>query len=192
MHCPRCGQENLTGMRFCVGCGRPLVGPQDSATLDSLSPHITQEGEGAAPRQGAPTTPLPPEPQTRAFAPQDFLVLLVEDSVDNRLLISLYLQQSGYRVVSASNGEEALRAADLSQPDLILMDIGLPELDGLAVTRKLREHPTLKHVPVIAVTAFSTEGFRRAAYDAGIDGYLTKPLDFDRLNELMRKLLPGR
>jgi CheY-like chemotaxis protein len=112
--------------------------------------------------------------------------------VDNQVLISLHLQQSGYRVVTASNGEEALKVAELSPPDLILMDIGMPGLDGLGATRKIREHPVLQSVPVIALTAFSTEGFRRAAYDAGIDGYLTKPIDFERLHELIRRLLPVR
>jgi two-component system chemotaxis response regulator CheY len=68
----------------------------------------------------------------------------------------------------------------------------MPGLDGLGATRRLREHPVLRLVPVVAVTAFSTDGFRRAAYDAGLDGYLTKPVDFERLNELVRRLLPVR
>jgi CheY-like chemotaxis protein len=102
------------------------------------------------------------------------------------------LQQEGFRVITASNGEEALKVAEISAPDLILMDIGMPGLDGLGATRRLREHPTLRLVPVVALTAFSTDGFRRAAYDAGIDGYLTKPTDYDRLNDLIRRLLPVR
>jgi CheY-like chemotaxis protein len=85
-----------------------------------------------------------------------------------------------------------LKIAEVSAPDLILMDIGMPGLDGLGATRRLREHTTLRLIPVVALTAFSTEGFRRAAYDAGCDGYLTKPVDFDRLNELIRRLLPVR
>jgi two-component system cell cycle response regulator DivK len=78
------------------------------------------------------------------------------------------------------------------QPNLILMDINLPALDGLAATRRIRENEALRDVPVVAVTAFGTEGFQRAAYDAGISGYLIKPLDLDRLNQLIARLLsPG-
>ena len=119
-------------------------------------------------------------------------MLVVDDTVDNLVIISLHLQQSGYRVVTATDGEEAIKVAALTHPDLILMDISMPGLDGLGATRKIREHPTLRPVPVIAVTAFTTEGFQRAAYDAGMEGYLTKPIDFERLNDLIRSLLPVR
>ena len=129
---------------------------------------------------------------TGDIAPKDFTILVVDDVVDNLVLISLDLQQLGYRVVTSSNGEEALKIASLTQPDLILMDIGMPELGGLGATRKIREYPTLRGIPVIAVTAFGTDGFRRAAYDAGFDGYLTKPIDFNRLHDLIRSLLPVR
>jgi CheY-like chemotaxis protein len=69
------------------------------------------------------------------------------------------------------------------------MDISMPQLDGLAATRRIRENETLRDVPVIAITAFSTEGFRRAAYDVGIQGYLVKPIDLQRMHELIRRLL---
>jgi CheY-like chemotaxis protein len=126
---------------------------------------------------------------TSNLSPKDFLVLVVDDVVDNVVIISLDLQQKGYRVVTASNGEEAIKVAALTQPDIILMDIGMPQLDGLAATRKIRENETLRNVPVIALTAFSTDGFRRAAYDVGIDGYLVKPINFERLHELLSRLL---
>src|SRR5918911_5498577 len=128
--------------------------------------------------------------ETSDLAPRDYLILVVDDVVDNLTIISLNLQQQGYRVVTAANGEEAIRVAVLSQPDLILMDIGMPQLDGLEATRKIREHEALRAVPVIAVTAFSTGGFRRAAYDVGFEGYLVKPIDFARLYDLIRSLLP--
>lgn len=127
--------------------------------------------------------------QTSDLLPKDFLVLVVDDIVDNVVIISLDLQQEGYRVVTASNGEEAVKVAALTKPDIILMDIGMPELDGLGATRKIRENEALRDVPVIAITAFSTDGFRRAAYDVGIDGYLVKPINFDRLHELLSRLL---
>lgn len=121
---------------------------------------------------------------------KDFLVLVVDDMVDNIVIISLDLQQEGYRVITASDGEQAIKIASMTNPDIILMDIGMPGLDGLGAARKIRENEALQTVPLIALTAFSTEGFQIAARDAGFDGYLTKPIDFPRLHELMRRLLP--
>ena len=122
-------------------------------------------------------------------APQTILV--VDDMSDNLILISLSLQDMGYRVVTANNGEDALNVAKLARPDLILMDIAMPHQDGLAATRRIREESELQDVPVVALTAFDTDGFRQAAFDAGFNGYLTKPIDFDRLKKLMRMLLSG-
>ncbi len=118
-----------------------------------------------------------------------FLILVVDDSADNVAMISLDLQQQGYRVVTASNGEDAITVATQTLPNLILMDINLPNLDGLGATRRIRENDSLREVPVIAITAFSTEGFQRAAYDAGVSGYLTKPFDLDRMHQLIARLL---
>ena len=121
-----------------------------------------------------------------------FLILIVDDSADNLAMISLDLQQQNYRVVTASNGEDAITIAAQTNPNLILMDINLPELDGLAATRRIRDIEALREVPVVAVTAFGTEGFQRAAYDVGVDGYLTKPIDLDRMHQLIARLLsPG-
>jgi two-component system cell cycle response regulator DivK len=121
-----------------------------------------------------------------------FLILVVDDSADNVAVLSLDLQQQGYRVVTASNGEDAVAVATQTMPNLILMDINLPTLDGLGATRRIREIDGLRDVPIIAITAFGTEGFQRAAYDAGVSGYLTKPLDFDRMHQLIARLLtPG-
>ena len=119
-------------------------------------------------------------------------VLVVDDSHDNLVLVSLALQDRGYRVVTASNGEEAVASAKLAGPDLILMDIAMPQLDGLEATRRIREQEGNERIPVIALTAFDTDGFRKAAHDAGFSGYLTKPIDFDRLFNLIRMLLPER
>ena len=106
-------------------------------------------------------------------------VLVVDDMSDNLILISLSLQDFGYRVVTATNGADALNVAKLARPDLILMDIAMPQQDGLAATRRIREESELQDVPVVALTAF----------DAGFNGYLTKPIDFDRLRNLIAKLL---
>jgi CheY-like chemotaxis protein len=118
-----------------------------------------------------------------------FLILVVDDSADNVAVISLDLQQQGYRVVTASDGEDAVTVATQMLPNLILMDINLPALDGLGATRRIRETEGLRDVPVDAITAFGTEGFQRAAYDAGVSGYLTKPIDFDRMHLLIARLL---
>lgn len=220
MNCPECGQENAEMARFCVNCGYQFRAPRagDTAELDAPAgspvevddtaenePVSSSRGRGgdtappppdfgqiSRPRTPAETNPLPQSANTREFSAQDFLLMVVDDTPDNLILISLHLQQAGYRVITASNGEEAIKLALASRPDLILMDIGMPTLDGLGATRQLRDNPTLKDVRVIALTAFSTDGFRRAAYDAGIDGYLTKPVDFDRLSNLIRRLLPTR
>ena len=118
-----------------------------------------------------------------------FLILVVDDSADNVAFISLDLQQQGYRVVTAGNGEDAVQVATQMLPNLILMDINLPTLDGLGATRRIRETDALREVPVVAITAFGTEGFQRAAYDAGVSGYLTKPIDLDRMHLLIARLL---
>ena len=121
-----------------------------------------------------------------------FLILVVDDSADNVAMMSLDLQREGYRVVTATDGEEAISVASATLPNLILMDISMPRLDGLGATRRIRDHDALRDVPVVAVTAFGTEGFQRAAYDVGVSGYLTKPIDFDRMHKLIARLLqPG-
>jgi CheY-like chemotaxis protein len=120
------------------------------------------------------------------------LILVVDDSADNVAVMSLNLQELGYRVVTATNGEEAVSVAAQTKPNLILMDISMPGLDGFAATRRIHENDELRDVPVVAVTAFGTEGFQRAAYDVGVSGYLTKPVDFDRMNQLVARLLSPR
>lgn len=137
------------------------------------------------------TTPLKPETDelTQATPDKAALVLVVDDTVDNLTLISLELQGYGYRVVTASDGQEAVRVAALAKPDIILMDIAMPQVDGLEATRQIRENADLRSIPVIAITAYSTGGFQRAAHDAGFDGYLTKPLDFGRLHSLIESYL---
>jgi CheY-like chemotaxis protein len=132
-------------------------------------------------RNNSPTKGPSPEPK--------FLILVVDDSADNLAVISLYLQHQGYRVVTANNGEDAVTVATQTLPNVILMDINLPTLDGLGATRRIRETEALREVPVIAITAFGTEGFQRAAYDVGVSGYLTKPIDLDRMNQLIARLL---
>jgi two-component system cell cycle response regulator DivK len=149
-------------------------------------------------KKALPTSPLdatkiPVHPQQEeeldASNETDYLILVVDDSIDNLTMISLDLQQNGYRVATATNGAEALQVAGLINPDLIIMDLAMPEVDGLESTRQIRQDADLKHIPVIAITAFSTDGFRRAAHETGFDGYLTKPIDFSRLHDLIGRLI---
>jgi CheY-like chemotaxis protein len=154
------------------------------------------------PKDPLATSGLPPIEQSEAenvlsdVAPLEFqevdskyLILIADDSADSLAMISLFLQQEGYRIVTAGNGEDAIKIASQTLPNLILMDISMPALDGLAATRRIREDERLRSIPVVAITAFGTEGFQRAAYDVGVSGYLTKPIDLDRMRVLIARLL---
>jgi CheY-like chemotaxis protein len=140
------------------------------------------------------TTPLDPSkvtinPVQDGEVDEQFLVLVADDSIDNLTMLSLDLQQNGYRVATATNGEEAVKVPALTKPDLILMELSMPGVDGLESTRQIRQREDLKDIPVIALTAFNTGGFQRAAHQTGFDGYLTKPVDFTRLHDLIRRLI---
>jgi CheY-like chemotaxis protein len=117
-------------------------------------------------------------------------VLVVDDQNDNVVLVSLWLQNLGYRVVTAANGESAVEVARIAMPQLILMDIAMPVMDGLDATRRIRQTPLISDLPVVFLTAFDTKEFRQRAGEAGGDGYLTKPIDFQRLSKLILTLLP--
>ena len=117
-------------------------------------------------------------------------VLVVEDFEDNRFMMRRLLEMSGYEVVEAMNGEEAIEIARRVRPGLILMDLSLPLLDGLAATRRIRQHKELLHVPIVAVSAHDTADFHADALAAGCNDYVTKPIDFDQLEALLQRLLP--
>ena len=119
------------------------------------------------------------------------VVLIVEDHDDTREMLQLLLQVFGCRVIPAHDGEEAMNLAEKSLPDLILMDMRMPHLDGLSLTRMIRSHPTLNEVPIIAVTGMVTPQFRSEALTAGCNDYLYKPIDCDRLEELIKTLTPS-
>ena len=116
-------------------------------------------------------------------------VLLVEDTEDNRFMMRRLLEMSGYRVVEAMNGEEAVKLARAESPQLILMDLSLPVIDGLAATRLIRKVPALESTPIIAVSAHDTSDFQAEAVDAGCNSYVTKPIDFTQLEQLINQLL---
>ena len=115
-------------------------------------------------------------------------VLVVEDFEDNRFMMRRLLEMSGYRVVEAVNGNQAVEAAERERPDIILMDLSLPMLDGLAATRRIRAHDGLSKVPIVAVSAHDSADFHAEALAAGCDEYVTKPIDFDQLVQLLNRL----
>jgi two-component system, cell cycle response regulator DivK len=119
------------------------------------------------------------------------VILVVEDFEDNRFMMRRLLEMSGYRVVEAVNGEQAVEAAISARPDLILMDLSLPKLDGLAATRRIRQHEGLSRTPIVAVSAHDTTDFHADALSAGCNEYVTKPIDFDQLESLLKRLLNG-
>lgn len=116
-------------------------------------------------------------------------VLLVEDTEDNRFMMRRLLEMTGYRVVEAMNGEEAVRLAETEMPGVILMDLSLPVIDGLAATRLIRKLPKCNNTPIIAVSAHDSSDFQSDALQAGCNSYITKPIDFNELEELIAKML---
>ena len=118
--------------------------------------------------------------------------LVVEDFEDSRFMMRRLLEMAGFGVLEASDGEEAVQIAVAERPVLILMDLSLPKLDGLAATRKIRQKKGLKRVPIVAVSAHDSPETRAEALDAGCNEYVTKPIDFDRLRDLVQRFLPGQ
>jgi two-component system cell cycle response regulator DivK len=116
-------------------------------------------------------------------------VLLVEDFEDTREMFATELRRRGYRVVEAADGREALDAAGRERPDLVLMDLSLPALDGLSAVYRMRESESLRRVPVIACSAHSADTHMEAARAVGCDEYVTKPVDLARLCETVGRLL---
>ena len=113
--------------------------------------------------------------------------MIVEDLPDIRYITKMLLRVKGCRVVEATNAQEALASALSERPDLILMDMHLPQTSGFDVTRLLRGYEELKGVPIVALSAYDRNVFERLALIAGCDEYITKPLDFDKLDALLER-----
>jgi CheY-like chemotaxis protein len=116
-------------------------------------------------------------------------ILLVEDNEMNRDMLSRRLQRKGYSIVIAQDGEQGLALACSEMPELILMDISLPFMDGCEVTRRLKGNPRTRHIPIIVLTAHALATDRVRAFNAGCDDYDTKPVDFARLSEKIENFL---
>lgn len=119
------------------------------------------------------------------------VVLVVEDHDDTREMLRLMLGSFGCRVLAAANGDEAMRLAEQILPDIILMDMKMPRFDGLSLTRVIRSHPALSKVPIVAVTGLVTPQFHREALNAGCNQCLDKPIEFERLEKLVKALCPA-
>ncbi|TFY96457.1 response regulator [Ramlibacter rhizophilus] len=118
-------------------------------------------------------------------------ILLVEDNELNRDMLSRRLERRGFQVSIAVNGLEALERVAQERPELVLMDMSLPDMDGWEATRRLKVSPTTRAIPVIALTAHAMAGDRERALEAGCDDFDTKPVDLDRLLRKMQALLPA-
>ena len=116
------------------------------------------------------------------------LVLVVEDHADTREMLRILLNMTGCRVIEAENGEQAMSVAEKGHPDLILLDVRIPLLDGLTVTRLIRSHPALNEVPILLITGMDTPQLHREAFIAGCNECLIKPLDFEQLQALIKLL----
>jgi len=116
-------------------------------------------------------------------------ILVVEDTEDNRQIIRDLLTSAGYEMIEAVDGEEGVAMAAQHRPDLILMDIQLPVLDGYEATRRIKAQPELKHIPVIAVTSYALSGDEAKTKAAGCDGYVAKPFSPRQLLAKVREFL---
>lgn len=116
-------------------------------------------------------------------------ILYVEDNRDNRTLVRRVLAAAGYNMIEAANATEALTTLTTSKPDLILMDINMPDKDGYTLTTEIREIPGLSNIPIIAITANVMRGDREKSLEAGCDGYIQKPIDIDLLVEQIQAFL---
>jgi two-component system, cell cycle response regulator DivK len=116
-------------------------------------------------------------------------ILYVEDNPENRMLIRRILMAEGFEVVEAETAARALEIVESSIPDLILMDINLPEMDGYSLTAQMRTKPHLGNVPIIALTANVMRGDRERTLEAGCDGYIQKPIDVDQLPKQIARYL---
>ena len=116
-------------------------------------------------------------------------ILVVDDFDDTRLLLRTWLRKKGYRVVEAENGHEAITKAREIEPDLIIMDVEMPELDGLSATREIRALKDSAELPIVAVSAYGADQFREQALAAGCNEYVSTPFEPDDLEKLIRSLI---
>jgi len=120
---------------------------------------------------------------------ENSIILYVEDNPENRMLVRRILMAEDFLVAEAGDAHQAMKIIETFQPDLILMDINLPEVDGYTLTARMKENPKLRLVPIIALTANVMKGDRERILDSGCDGYIQKPIDVDALPVQIRSFL---
>jgi CheY-like chemotaxis protein len=120
---------------------------------------------------------------------QPVTILLVEDNVDNRIIMKAWLEHAGFQVLLAGDGGSSLMVAQAMVPDVILMDVALPGMDGWDAATQLKAHPLTRAIPIIALTALALPEDRRRANEAKVDGYLTKPVALSRVLEEVERVL---
>ena len=116
-------------------------------------------------------------------------ILVVDDFDDTRLLLRTWLERRGFRVVEAENGIQAINQAETESPDLIIMDMQMPQLDGLSATRRIRELESMTSVPIVAVSAYGADQFREQALAAGCNEYVSTPFEPATLEGIIRNLV---
>ena len=131
-------------------------------------------------------------PETEESRPLNSTILVVEDFEDTRLMMKFWLEKEGYRVVEAANGEQAIEAALREGPDLIIMDVEMPGMDGLTATRRIRQHESLRDVPIVTVSAYTADEYRAEALEAGSTEYVSTPFEPAALAKLIDKLLSAK
>ena len=117
-------------------------------------------------------------------------ILVIEDHEENRRILRLLLASAGYEVIEAATGEDGVTLAETGRPNLILMDIQLPGLDGYEATRRIKANPALHQIPIIVVTSYALSGDDVKAFEAGCDAYVTKPFNPRQLLAKVREYLP--
>lgn len=120
-------------------------------------------------------------------------VLIIEDNAQNRYLLSFLLEKNGYEVIVACDGPAGIHTARFSKPNLVLLDIQLPGLDGYTVARTLKSTPETAHIPIVAITSYAMAGDREKGLEAGCDGYMEKPIEPTTFaQEIARYLTPSK
>ncbi len=117
-------------------------------------------------------------------------ILHIEDNTENRLLVRRLLQADGYEVLEAESARQALDALKAIIPDIILLDINMPDMDGYTLTSRIKSTPALHDIPIVAITANVMRGDREKVFNAGCDGYIEKPIDVDRFTDQIAAFLP--
>jgi len=116
-------------------------------------------------------------------------ILIVEDNVDNLNMLRIRLSRKGYEIIIATDGKEGIDSTISDNPDLIIMDMNLPNIDGWEATRRIKATKKTQHIPILALTAYATADHRKKSMEAGCDDYDTKPIDFPRLLNKIQNLL---